>query len=395
MKFKLLGLLCLLGVGSSLVAQDLPFPAEREWLSKLGDVVTGSYQGCTGTKVVLKAKDRRMEIPLNRLDEEDAAFVKTLIEPSARRDLKLAELFWPLIMKELSKVNWQPVLRDINPSFNAAARKNPQKNVKGTVKIEGLVCDTSSWIVKGKPFFIRQGYSAQTRSGSGGMNKFDVSLKSGESVAYYDDKTGLLTGRQLYQEERTGMRGAVASLLPANMPIAAKESREYRNEGSSDGLPNSWIKGPYETCKPNGLERKQLSIYWDTKGKVACGVMYLQYDNADIYLLFDRERKLMNAPGLGYAVLLSRASKKGKTREGGEYYYHVAFAADGLPVYHHEGPEDSADLNPLMHNRLRDSEKKEFHAKEQAREKELRSKLESRQGLMESAIKRKSQRAAS
>lgn len=92
------------------------------------------------------------------------------------------------------------------------------------------------------------------------------------------------------------------------------------------------VKGGYETCKPNFLTRKILSFQWSTEGKMVCGVMKLEYDNARVAVLFDAEKKLMNAPGLGYAVMISRMNKKSrdpKVRD--EHYYHVGLAADGLP----------------------------------------------------------------
>lgn len=66
---------------------------------------------------------------------------------------------------------------------------------------------------------------------------------------------------------------------------------------------------------------------------MVCGVMKLEYDNARVAVLFDAEKKLMNAPGLGYAVMISRMNKKSrdpKVRD--EHYYHVGLAADGLPL---------------------------------------------------------------
>ena len=80
------------------LAEDYPFPGEREWVSKLGDVVKGTFQSCTGAKVAVKVDRKRVEIPLNRLDEEDAALVRSLTGTTARRDIKLAETFWPYIM---------------------------------------------------------------------------------------------------------------------------------------------------------------------------------------------------------------------------------------------------------------------------------------------------------
>ena len=117
--------------------------------------------------------------------------------------------------------------------------------------------------------------------------------------------------------------------------------------------------------------------------------MKLDYDNMRVAALFDDQRKLMNAPGLGYAVILSRLDKKGRdSREDGRYY-HVALAADGLPVYHHEGPEDEAAMNPLLYGKLRDSEKKAALAEERKREQAFRARQEARQRLVESARKRR------
>ena len=96
----------------------------------------------------------------------------------------------------------------------------------------------------------------------------------------------------------------------------------------------------------------------------------------------------MNAPGLGYAVILSRLEKKGRSLKEKGRYYHVALAADGLPVYHHEGPEDEAAMNPLLYGKLRDSEKKAALAEERKREQACRAKWEARRRLVESARKR-------
>ena len=149
------------------------------------------------------------------------------------------------------------------------------------------------------------------------------------------------------------------------------------------------VKGAYETCKPNSLGKKKLVMYWNTEGKMVCGIMKLDYDNMRVAALFDDQRKLMNAPGLGYAVILSRLDKKGRdSREDGRYY-HVALAADGLPVYHHEGPEDEAAMNPLLYGKLRDSEKKAALAEERKREQAFRARQEARQRLVESARKRR------
>ena len=59
---------------------------------------------------------------------------------------------------------------------------------------------------------------------------------------------------------------------------------------------------------------------------MVCGVMKLDYDNMRVAALFDGRRKLMNAPGLGYAVILSRLDKKGRGLKEKGRYYHVALA---------------------------------------------------------------------
>lgn len=105
-------------------AEEYAFPGEREWISKLGDVVRGSFQSCTGSKLALKTGRKRVEIPLNRLDEEDAALVNSLTGTAARRDLKLAAMLWPFLMKELEKVTWTTVEKDISPGTT----KRPGKN---------------------------------------------------------------------------------------------------------------------------------------------------------------------------------------------------------------------------------------------------------------------------
>ena len=117
-------------------------------------------------------------------------------------------------------------------------------------------------------------------------------------------------------------------------------------------------------------------------------LMKLDYDNMRVAALFDGRRKLMNAPGLGYAVILSRLDKKGRGLKEKGRYYHVALAADGLPVYYHEGPEDEAAMNPLLYGKLRDSEKKAALAEEKRREQAFRARREARRRLVESARKR-------
>ena len=74
-------------------AEEYAFPGEREWISKFGDVVKGSFHSCTGAGAVLKIGRRHVEIPLTRLDEEDAALAASLTGAEARRNLKLALAF--------------------------------------------------------------------------------------------------------------------------------------------------------------------------------------------------------------------------------------------------------------------------------------------------------------
>ena len=72
-------------------AEEYAFPGEREWISKFGDVVKGSFHSCTGAGAVLKIGRRHVEIPLTRLDEEDAALAASdgsggAPEPETGRD---------------------------------------------------------------------------------------------------------------------------------------------------------------------------------------------------------------------------------------------------------------------------------------------------------------------
>ena len=201
------------------------------------------------------------------------------------------------------------------------------------------------------------------------------------------DKGDLIPSKCL-SEERTEMRAPVSSLLPPAEQLAARESKNYRNADYSLLVENRPVKGAYETCKPNSLGRKKLVMYWNTEGEMVCGVMKLDYDNMRVAALFDGRRKLMNAPGLGYAVILSRLDKKGRGLKEKGRYYHVALAADGLPVYYHEGPEDEAAMNPLLYGKLRDSEKKAALAEEKRREQAFRARREARRRLVESARKR-------
>lgn len=372
-------------------AEEYAFPGEREWISKLGDVVRGSFQSCTGSKLVLKTGRKRVEIPLNRLDEEDAALVNSLTGTAARRDLKLAAMLWPFLMKELEKVTWTTVEKDISPRYNETARKKTGGTLTGNRKIDGLACTTSLSAIKGPPFRIQEYYRPQNRPESArGQKSFDMVLDQGSLSACYDAGTGLLTPSTYMLEERTEMRGPVSSLLPAGEKIAAREAKSYSNTDYSLIMEARPVKGAYETCKPNSLGRKKLAMYWNAEGKMVCGVIKLEYDNLRLAALFDDQRKLVNAPGLGYAVILSRLDKKGRDSKGQDgHYYHVALAADGLPVYHHEGPETEADLDPLHYGKLRDSEKKTALAKEKEREQALRARQQARQRLVESARKRR------
>ena len=372
-------------------ADEYAFPGEREWISKLGDVVKGSFQSCTGAKLALKTGRKRVEIPLNRLDEEDAALVASLTGTAARRDLKLAAMLWPFLMKELEKVTWTLVEKDISPRYNEAARKNPARTFTGTRKVDGLVCTTSLSAIQGPPFRIQEYCRPQKRPESGrGQKNVDMVLEQGSLYAYYDTGKGLLIPYNYMLEERTEMRSPVSSLLPEGEKLAAKEMKSYSNIDYSLSMENHPVKGAYETCRPNSLGRKKLVMYWNTEGKMVCGVMKLDYDNMRVAALFDDQRKLMNAPGLGYAVILSRLDKKGRDSKGQNgHYYHVALAADGLPVYHHEGPEDEAAMNPLLDGKLRDSEKKAVLTEERKREQNFRARQEARRRLVDSARKRK------
>ena len=166
---------------------------------------------------------KRVEIPLNRLDEEDAALVRSLTGTTARRDIKLAETFWPYIMKELEKVTWIPVEKDISPRFSGAARKAATKTTAGTRKVDGFSCTTSVTSIRGNPFVIREYYSPQVRSTSGGGPKnFNLVLENGEVYACYDTGKGLLAPGKHFLEARTEMRGPVSSLLPPGEKIAAR-----------------------------------------------------------------------------------------------------------------------------------------------------------------------------
>lgn len=371
-------------------AGDDAFPGEREWVSKLGDVVTGSYQSGTNAKVAINVGRKRVDIPLNRLDEEDAALVRSLTKPAARRDLKLAEMLWPFIMKELDKVTWSPVVKDISPQFDATARKAATKSTDSVRKVDGISCNVSLYSIPGPPFRIREYYRPQVRpTRGGGQKNFDLVLERGELYAYYDPARGLLTSGSYYLEERTDMRGPVSSLLPRGEHIAAREVKSSGNADYSLYMERRPVKGGYETCKPNSLRKKKVTVYWNTEGRMVCGVMKLEYDNANVAVLFDAEKKLMNAPGLGYAVILSRMSKKSKDPNlKDEFYYHVALAADGLPVYHHEGPEDEEAMDPIKSGKLRESEKKTAQAREKERDQAVRTRQEARRRLVESARKR-------
>ena len=330
-----------------------------------------------------------MEIPLTRLDEEDAALAAFLTGAEARRNLKLAAMLWPFLMKELQKVTWTPAEKNISPRYHEMARKKNAGALTGTRKVDGLVCATSLSIIQGPPFRIREYFRPQARPESGrGQKNFDVVLEQGSRCAYYDMDKGVLIPSKCLSEERTEMRAPVSSLLPPAEQLAARESKNYRNADYSLLVENRPVKGAYETCKPNSLGRKKLVMYWNTEGEMVCGVMKLDYDNMRVAALFDGRRKLMNAPGLGYAVILSRLDKKGRGLKEKGRYYHVALAADGLPVYYHEGPEDEAAMNPLLYGKLRDSEKKAALAEEKRREQAFRARREAWRRLVESARKR-------
>lgn len=371
------------------LAVEEPFPGEREWVSKLGDVVKGRFQSCTSSSVAVKVDRRRVEIPLNRLDEEDAALVRSLTGTAARRDLKLAETFWPLIMKELVNVTWTPVEKDISRG-GGAARKGAVKSTSGSRKVDGFSCTTSLTVIQGPPFRIREYYRPPVRPANGsGQKNFDMVLESGELDAYYDTGKGLLAPGRHLPDDRTEMRGPAASLLPEGEKIAAREIKRFSNADYSLMRAKNPVRGAYETCRPNFLCRKVLSFYWNTEGSMVCGIMKLEYDNARVAVLFDAERKLMNAPGLGYAVMVSRMQKKSRDpRAKDKHYIHVALAADGLPVWRHEGPENEAGMDPLRYAELRESEKKVLLGKEKEREKAFRFRWEARKRLVESARKR-------
>lgn len=370
-------------------AEEWAFPGEREWISKLGDVVKGSFQSCTGSGAILKMGRRRVEIPLNRLDEEDAALAVSLTGTEARRDLKLAAMLWPFLMKELQKVTWTPVEKNISPRYHEMVRRKNTGALTGTRKVDGLVCTTSLSVIQGPPVRIQEYCRPQARPESGrGQKNFDMVLDQGMRCAYYDMGRGVLIPSKSLSEERTEMRAPVSFLLPQGEQLAAREAKNYRNADYSLLVENRPVKGAYETCKPNSLGRKKLVMYWNTEGEMVCGVMKLDYDNMRVAALFDGRRKLMNAPGLGYAVILSRLDKKGGSLKEKGRYHHVALAADGLPVYHHEGPEDEAAMNPLLYGKLRDSEKKAALAEEEKREQACRARQEARRRLVESARKR-------
>ena len=145
-----LGMLLLYGGACISMAAGVSFPGEREWVSKLGSVVTGSFLSCTESKVALRVNRQRVEIPLERLDEGDTALVKSLATPTARRDIKLAETLWPFIMQELEQVSWTPVQKDISPLFNAADRKLPSKSMTRQLKVDGVACKTSDMLLSGR-----------------------------------------------------------------------------------------------------------------------------------------------------------------------------------------------------------------------------------------------------
>ena len=117
-------------------AEEYAFPGEREWISKFGDVVKGRFHSCTGAGAVLKIGRRHVEIPLTRLDEEDAALAASLTGAEARRNLKLAAMLWPFLMKELQKVTWTPAEKNISPRYHEMARKKNAGALTGTRKVD-------------------------------------------------------------------------------------------------------------------------------------------------------------------------------------------------------------------------------------------------------------------
>ena len=174
-----------------------------------------------------------MEIPLTRLDEEDAALAASLTGAEARRNLKLAAMLWPFLMKELQKVTWTPAEKNISPRYHEMARKKNAGALTGTRKVDGLVCATSLSIIQGPPFRIREYFRPQARPESGrGQKNFDVVLEQGSRCAYYDMDKGVLIPSKCLSEERTEMRAPVSSLLPPAEQLAARESKNYRKTGS-------------------------------------------------------------------------------------------------------------------------------------------------------------------
>ncbi|UQT45945.1 hypothetical protein M5E88_07165 [Akkermansia muciniphila] len=150
---------------------------------QIGDVVKGSFHSCTGAGAVLKIGRRHVEIPLTRLDEEDAALAASLTGAEARRNLKLAAMLWPFLMKELQKVTWTPAEKNISPRYHEMARKKNAGALTGTRKVDGLVCATSLSIIQGPPFRIREYFRPQARPESGrGQKNFDVVLEQGAAA---------------------------------------------------------------------------------------------------------------------------------------------------------------------------------------------------------------------
>ena len=284
---------------------------EREWISKFGDVVKGSFHSCTGAGAVLKIGRRHVEIPLTRLDEEDAALAASLTGAEARRNLKLAAMLWPFLMKELQKVTWTPAEKNISPRYHEMARKKNAGALTGTRKVDGLVCATSLSIIQGPPFRIREYFRPRARPESGrGQKNFDVVLEQGSRCAYYDMDKGVLIPSKCLSEERTEMRAPVSSLLPPAEQLAARESKITGMRITPCLWKTAPSREPMKRASPIPWEEKKLVMYWNTEGEMVCGVMKLDYDNMRVAALFDGRRKLMNAPGLGYAVILSRLDKK-------------------------------------------------------------------------------------
>ncbi len=87
--------------------------------------------------------------------------------------------------------------------------------MRGTRKVDGLVCTTSLSAIKGPPFRIQEYCRPQARPESGrGQKNFDMVLDQGSLYAYYDTGKGLLIPSKYMPEERTEMRAPC--FLPAS-----------------------------------------------------------------------------------------------------------------------------------------------------------------------------------